>query len=282
MQASLDHVLLQTINLIFGKQLYLQELANKSVEIEKKNDNIKTLSGEIDVKNTTISNLQTQIKEKNGALLKKSNAITKLNKSNVIKENRIKELEAEIESKDFALQQKSDAVAEVNRSNTKKDNNIKELETQLKLRVRTIEEVYRSNSMKEGRIKHLETQVWEKDDSIAALEYKLANSIIHRKKLEQKFERFGQKIEGRQDLTLRGMAVSIFRPLRATRRPGSTSQSRGQTQNGGPSDQSQKISSGPEKPQELPSAVPKVPSDLQTILLSDESQSYDILATPSQ
>jgi uncharacterized coiled-coil protein SlyX len=272
MQASLDHVLLQTINLIFGKQLYLQELANKSVEIEKKNDNIKTLSGEIDVKNTTISNLQTQIKEKNGALFK----------SNVIKENRIKELEAEIESKDFALQQKSDAVAEVNRSNTKKDNNIKELETQLKLRVRTIEEVYRSNSMKEGRIKHLETQVWEKDDSIAALEYKLANSIIHRKKLEQKFERFGQKIEGRQDLTLRGMAVSIFRPLRATRRPGSTSQSRGQTQNGGPSDQSQKISSDPEKPQELPSAVPKVPSDLQTILLSDESQSYDILATPSQ
>jgi hypothetical protein len=55
-QASLDHIILHVTNLVLNKQIHLQELENKCVEIEKKNHTISTLRGEFDVKDTTISN----------------------------------------------------------------------------------------------------------------------------------------------------------------------------------------------------------------------------------
>jgi uncharacterized protein (DUF3084 family) len=192
-QASLDHIILHVTNLVFGKQIYLQELANKCIEIEKKNDTITTLCKEIDVKNTTISSLRSQIKEKNEALLNKSNAITALIKSNAIKENKIEDLEVQIESKDVALQRK----------------------------VKPITEVNLSISTKDDRIKHLEAQVKEKENSIAAFKDKLADHIINGGYPKQEVERFGKKIKRRPDLTLRGKAISLVRRTRRTQKPSS-------------------------------------------------------------
>jgi hypothetical protein len=185
-QASLDHIILHVTNLVFGKQIYLQELENKCVEIEKKIDTISTLRGEFDVKDATINNLRSQIKEKNEALLNKSNAITALIKSNAIKENKIKELEVQIESKDVALQRKVKPITEVNLSNSTKDDEIKQLEAQVK----------------------------EKENSIAALKDKLANHIVDKGYPKQEVERHGKKKERRHDLTLRGMAISLIRRTR--------------------------------------------------------------------
>jgi uncharacterized protein (DUF3084 family) len=168
---------------VFGKQIYLQELANKCIEIEKKNDTITTLCKEIDVKNTTISSLRSQIKEKNEALLNKSNAITALIKSNAIKENKIEDLEVQIESKDVALQRK----------------------------VKPITEVNLSISTKDDRIKHLEAQFKDK----------LADHIINGGYPKQEVERFGKKIKRRPDLTLRGKAISLVRRTRRTQKPSS-------------------------------------------------------------
>jgi hypothetical protein len=237
-QASLDHIILHVTNLVFEKQIYLQELANKCVEIEKKNDTITTLRGEIDVQDTTTSNLQTQIKEKNDTLLEKSNAITKLIKSNVIKENRIKELEAQIESKDVALQQK----------------------------VKTITEVNLSNSTKDDEIKHLEAQAKEKDDTITALENKLTYNIIDRNKSKQEYDPLGLEISRRQDPILRGMANDYNLYFGASRRPSFWNP--GYSHGGGLSDQIQGINSRPSMSQ-------KLLGDSLTNITVDPSQGYD-------
>jgi hypothetical protein len=180
--------LLHVTNLVFSKQIYLQqqELADKCLEIEKRDQTIIALSMEMDVKDTTINNLKSQVKKNQNALLKKSNAITKLIKSNVIKGNRIKGLEAQIGSKDAALEQKVKTIIEVNLSNSTKDNRIEEVEMQVK----------------------------EKENSAVALEHKLANHIINGGYPKQEVERLGKKKERRHDLTLRGMAIGLIRRTR--------------------------------------------------------------------
>jgi hypothetical protein len=238
LQASLDHIILHVTNLVLNKQIYLQELANKCVEIEKKNDTITTLRGEIDVQDTTNSNLQTQIKEKNEVLFNKSNAITTLIKRDLIKENRIKGLEAQIESKDVVLQQKSDAIAELGKNNTTKDNTIKQLEAQAK----------------------------EKDDTITALEHKLAYSIIDRNKSKQEYNSLGLEISRRQDPILRGMANNSNLYFGASRRPSFWNP--GYSHGGGLSDQIQGINSRPSMSQ-------KLLGDSLTNITVDPSQGYD-------
>jgi uncharacterized coiled-coil protein SlyX len=201
---------------VFGKQIYLQELENKCVEIEKKNDTISTLRGEFDVKDATINNLKSQIKDKNDTLLKKSNAITKLIKSSLIKENRIKELEAQIGSKDAALEQK----------------------------VKTITEVNLSNSTKDDGIKYLEAQVKEKENSIAALKDKLANHIINGGYPKQEVECLIEEIRKEKRGHDKTWRLSPFNtnPIRyfgRSRKRASTSRRQGHAQSGVPSDQRQ-------------------------------------------
>jgi hypothetical protein len=77
----------------------------------KRDDTIVTLTGNIDSSIAIIGDLQAEVKEKNDGLLKKSNAITKLNKSNAMKEHKVKELEALLVSREAALQQKIDDLA---------------------------------------------------------------------------------------------------------------------------------------------------------------------------
>jgi hypothetical protein len=137
-QASLDNILLQTINLILHKQVYQQGLTNKSAEIAKRDDTIVTLTGNIDSNIAIIGNLQIEVKKKNDGLLKKSNAITMLNKSNALKEHKVKELEALLASRDAALQQRLDDLATAEASCSEKDETIKQLEAQVKARDKKI------------------------------------------------------------------------------------------------------------------------------------------------
>jgi hypothetical protein len=147
----------------------------------KRDDTIVTLTGNIDSSIAIIGDLQAEVKEKNDGLLKKSNAITKLNKSNAMKEHKVKELEALLVSREAALQQKIDDLATADTSSSKKD--------------KTIEQ--------------LQAQIIARDKKITKLEYKLSCDIA--KGLKSGRSHTGKPIDRKQDC---GPQANAFRQPR--------------------------------------------------------------------